>query len=87
MIFLIEYNRPQGKLISFRSFPESERRIAEDARLELELDLLRRGIDHEVVILGAVSEAALRKGNRRYFEDFETLLQSTANAIRIEGEY
>ncbi|HEY4328236.1 MAG TPA: hypothetical protein VGN88_00770 [Phycisphaerae bacterium] len=82
MLFLLEYNRPHGKLISMRSFQESERRVAEDARLELELDLLRRGIDHEVVVLGAPSETILRTANRRYFEDLETLLRSSISEIK-----
>lgn len=75
MLFLIEYDRSSGKLITFRSFEGVERAIAENERLELELDLNRRRVEHEVVILEAASEAAVRKTHRRYFETLEELLQ------------
>lgn len=68
MIFLIEYNRPKGTMVSFREFGESERAEAQRARLELELKLSRDGVDNEVVLLEAKSEQVLRKTHRRYFE-------------------
>jgi hypothetical protein len=49
---------------------------AEDLRLDLELDLNRRGIDHEVVLLEAASEAALRRTHRRYFETPSQIVES-----------
>jgi hypothetical protein len=73
MIFLIEYDRSRGEMVTFEVFPDSERRIAEDARLEIELRLNRQGIDHEVVILEAESEAAVRRTHRRYFETLSEL--------------
>jgi hypothetical protein len=76
MIFLIEYNRSQGLLVTFREFDSSRRREAEDSRLEIELDLNRRGVAHEVVLLEAASEDALRRTHRRYFEDLRQLLKS-----------
>ena len=76
MIFLVEYNRNEGTLITFRNFDDSQRQIAIDRRLEVELDLNRRGIDHEVVLLEAENEAALRRTHRRYFEDLRQLLKS-----------
>ena len=39
MIFLIEYDRKQGQLVTFESFGDSDRKKAEEARLQLELDL------------------------------------------------
>jgi hypothetical protein len=74
MIFLIEYNRGEGKIVTKREFDDSQRRVAEDSRLEMELALNRKGVDHEVVLLEAASEAALRKTHRRYFEDLRELL-------------
>jgi hypothetical protein len=74
MIFLIEYDRAQGRIVSFRNFDESQRREAEDSRLGIELDRNRKGIDHEVVLLDAASEAALRRTHRRYFEDLREIL-------------
>jgi len=77
MIFLIEYDRPTGKLLTFRPFQDSDRSSAQAAKLELELDLHRRGVEREVVFLEAQSEELLRKYYRRYFEDLPTLLQKT----------
>lgn len=76
MIFLIEYNRPEGRIVTFKTFTDSDRSLADQTRLELELDLNRKGIDHEVVILQAGSEDALRRTHRRYFEDAEQILKS-----------
>jgi hypothetical protein len=76
MYFLIEYDRHRGKIVTFTSFDDSQRKKAEDARLDMELDLNRRGIDHEVVILDAASEDAIRRTHRRYFEDLSELVNS-----------
>jgi len=73
MIFLIEYDRRRGHLVSLKRFNQTERRDAERARLELELRLNGRGIKHEVVLLEAASEDALRKTHRRYFETLSEL--------------
>ena len=75
MIFLIEYNRSEGRIVTFRDFDDSQRREAEDSRLGIELDLNRKGIDHEVVLLDAASEDALRRTHRRYFEDLRQILE------------
>ena len=76
MIFLIEYNRPVGHIVTFKIFAETDRARAEDARLAIELDLHRRKIEHEVVLLEASSEQALRRTHRRYFEDPGEILKS-----------
>jgi hypothetical protein len=80
MIFLIEYNRPQGRIVTLRTFKDRERVKAEDLRLELELNLNRRGVEHEVVLLEAVTEQALRRTHRRYFEDLSQLAKSAKPA-------
>lgn len=67
MIFLVEYNRSAGKLVTLRTFRTDASAVARDARSELELVLHRKGIDHEVVLLEAASEAALRETHGRYF--------------------
>lgn len=69
MLFLMEYDRHSGTLVTVRTFKQSEQHQADEARLELELRLNREGIEHEVVLLEAASESALRKSHRRYFED------------------
>ncbi|HYY96190.1 MAG TPA: hypothetical protein VE713_16915, partial [Pyrinomonadaceae bacterium] len=68
MIFLIEYDRSRGQIVTFETFSDSERRAAEDSRLELEIMLNVNNVDHEVVLLEADSEEALRRTHRRYFE-------------------
>ena len=75
MIFLIEYNCPEGRLVKFETFDDLQKHEAERLRLEIELDLNRRGIEHEVVLLEAVSEEALRRTHGRYFESLSSLLK------------
>ena len=76
MIFLIGYNRSEGHIVTFRDFDDSQRREAEDSRLEIELDLNRKGVDHEVVLLEAASKDALYLTHQRYFEDLRQILKS-----------
>jgi hypothetical protein len=78
VIFLIEYDRRRGQIISFETFADSEREKAADARLKIELDLNKRGADHEVVLLEASSEGALRRTHRRYFESPGQIVKSTS---------
>ena len=73
MIFLIEYDRARGTLVSFKTFNESDRLQAEELRLQLELSLKRKQMKHEVVLLEAITEEALRQTHRRYFENIEDL--------------
>ncbi|NOT47967.1 MAG: hypothetical protein HOP17_09510 [Acidobacteria bacterium] len=75
MIFLIEYNRRRGELVTFKRFADDDRRLAANERLQLELELNRRGVEHEVVILEASSEAAVRRTHRRYFETLAELVE------------
>jgi len=73
MLFLIEYNREQGQLVTIKSFADSERKKAEKMRLQLELELNLKDIENEVVLLEAETEQALRRTHRRYFEDLAEL--------------
>ena len=77
MIFLIKYNRREGRIVTLRTFDDSDRREAEQTRLDVELDLHRTRVDHEVVLLEAESEEALRLTHRRYFEDARQIVGST----------
>ena len=77
MLFLIEYNREKGEIVTIRKFDESEKTDAELARLDLELDLRRKGIRHELVILDAIDEARIRRTHRRYFESLEELAKAS----------
>lgn len=76
MLFLIEYNRSQGQIVSFRAFSDSERLQAENSRLEMEIKLNRLGIEREIVLMEAATEAALRRTHRRYFEGLAELVKS-----------
>jgi hypothetical protein len=73
MIFLIEYERTKGKVIYKKSFKDSQKKEAEKSRLELELKLNRDGINHEVVLLEAESENALKITHQRYFSDISEI--------------
>jgi hypothetical protein len=75
MLFLIEYDRNQGKVVTIQEFDDSKK--AQNARLELELKLNRLGISHEVVVLEAATEAALRLTHRRYFENLSELVKAS----------
>ena len=77
MLFLIEYNREKGEIVTIRNFDESEKTEAEAARLELELDLRRSRVKHEVVILDAINEAGVRRTHRRYFESLQELARAS----------
>lgn len=76
MLFLIEYDRSEGTIASMRKFDDSERRVAEDARLNLELELNRQGVEREVVLLQARDEEALRRTHGRYFKDLAALAKN-----------
>jgi len=69
MYFLIEYDRSKGRIIRLESFKDSDKHEAENLRLKIELELKRKAVDHEVVILQAENKDALRQPHRRYFED------------------
>jgi hypothetical protein len=75
MIFLIEYDRSEGQIVTFRNFDNLQRREAEDARLQIEVDDNGKELDREVVLLEAESEDALRLTHRRYFEDLRQMLE------------
>ena len=73
MVFLIQYNRKAGQIVSRFVFQDEERREAQKARLRLEIELNGKGIEDEVVLLQASSEAVLRRTHRRYFENLREL--------------
>jgi hypothetical protein len=77
MLFLIDYDRRAGKLAAIKQFDETRRKEAGDARLALEMEQQRSGVDHEIVLLDAEDETALRKTHRRYFETVEAMVEST----------
>jgi hypothetical protein len=76
MIFLIEYDRNKGRLITLKTFEDTEKRTAENTRLEMELRLRQSGIEREVVLMQAANEKALRRTHRRYFENLGELAKA-----------
>lgn len=82
MLFLIEYDRNRGAVVRIQPFVESEYVAANRARLDLELDLSRRGISREVVFLDAASEDDLRRTHRRYFEGIVELTGAIDDGVR-----
>ena len=76
MIFLLDYDRAAGTLISQRIFADSEMSEAQHARLQLELNLHERGVEREVVLLVAPDEKALRRTHSRYFQTLEELIKA-----------
>jgi len=81
-MFLIEYDRKQGRIVASHKFEDQQRGDAVAMRLELELDNNRKKIDHEVVLLEAASQEALERTHRRYFASLEDL---QAAASRVAG--
>ncbi|MBI5364401.1 MAG: hypothetical protein HZA53_14570 [Planctomycetes bacterium] len=73
MIFLIVYDRPSGRIVTLQEFEYSARPLAEETRLQAELELGRGMASREVVILEAANISALRETHRRYFETLEQL--------------
>jgi len=78
MLFLIEYDRNSGRIVTFKTFDDLEQQKAEDARLKMELELNQLETEHEVVLLEAATEATLRRTHRRYFESLSELLKLPA---------
>lgn len=82
MILLVEYDRGTGKLVSSSEFDDSQRREAEALRLNTELELHRKGIDREVILLEASSKEALQRTHQRYFSNLVDILKSAAQQNR-----
>jgi hypothetical protein len=82
MIYLIQYDRSSGKLIQLLDYTSDKREQAEDARLQLELSLLKKRVPYEVVLLEARNQEELRKTHRRYFEGLEELVSQAPSTNR-----
>lgn len=81
MIFLIEYNRSKGRIVKFKSFHESERLSAEDFHLKIDLELNKKSVNHEVVLLEASSKNALHQTHRRYFENVDEIRNKSIQLV------
>jgi len=74
VLFLLEYDRHNGVLISVNEYPSDHQEAAASDRLALEIELLKSGARHEVVLLEAASKEHLMSTHRRYFEGIEGLV-------------
>ena len=79
MIFLIEYDRRRGRLLTFKPFPDADLEAAQRARLELELKCAGANDSSEIVLLQAESEAAVRRTHRRYFQTAREIIESSTS--------
>jgi len=77
MIFLLEYDRRRGKLLTFKRFSDSERPAAAAARLKLELSRRGAATPPEIVLLEAETEDALRRTHRRYFQTVREIIDAS----------
>ena len=84
MIFLIEYDREQGKLLDLRPFSSHDRKYAQSERLSRELELARHGIVREVVLLEAADRKALERTHRRYFKTASQLAECQVDEYHPE---
>ena len=83
MLFLIEYDRGNEKLVTFQTFTEEQQNEANAARLELELSANRSGLEREIVVLGASTEAQIRRTHGRYFETLGQLATRFQEALAV----
>jgi hypothetical protein len=74
VIYLIEYNRTLGQVVSLREFEDMRRHDAAESRLAIELELNQNQVDHEVVLLEAEDKAALLRTHQRYFVGLKQIL-------------
>jgi hypothetical protein len=79
-IFLLEYDPAGGVLLSLDSYSQALRAEAHAERLRREKENARNRRDHEVVLLEAVSEAALRSTHARYFKTLSELARDLGAA-------
>ncbi len=74
MFFFVQYDRSTGDIVTLQEFSGTQRLQAEDIRLKIELDINQRGLNHEVVLLEADSQDALRRTHQRYFVGVSRML-------------
>jgi hypothetical protein len=79
MWFLLNYDRQQGLIVTLTTFSDLQREQADEARLNLEVELSNENVEREIVLLEAEDEAALRKTHRRYFAKWDALARSASD--------
>lgn len=76
MLFLIEYDRLRGEIVSLATYADDQRDHVDEARLQMELRQRSEAAKREVVVLEAANENALRKTHARYFKSAQALVPS-----------
>ena len=76
MLFLIEYDRLRGEIVSMSTHADDQREQVDEVRLQMELLQRREPAKREVVVLEAANEGALRKTHARYFKSAQALVPS-----------
>jgi len=76
MIYLIKYDRKQGKVLDKKAFASSDRTFAQQERLALELEFRKSGVPYEVVLLEAADEKTLQRVHQRYFKSAREIVES-----------
>jgi hypothetical protein len=82
MLFLIEYDRQRGAIVSLATHADAQREHVEELRLQLELRLRGEAPQREVVVLQAANEDALRRTHARYFKTAEALVPAAPGITR-----
>lgn len=78
MLFLIEYDRLKGEIVSLSTYADDQRGQVDEARLQLELKLRRENTKREVVVMQAADEEALQKTHARFFKSAQALLPTAS---------
>ncbi len=87
MIYYIEYDRDSQKLRELKAFAETDRTKAQAHALARELELSRQGMQLEIVLLEADSEATIRNTHPRYFGDpFSTEMRDVWRNMPVHSE-
>lgn len=77
--FLIVYDRSQSRSLLCERYPAAAHDVAWAARSALTLQHLRE-LNVEVVLIGAASEAVVRRTHARYFQAPDTVVRDAAVA-------
>ncbi len=77
MLFLIQYDRASGMVLSKQAFATEQRAQADENRLVLELRSGAAGTGYEIVVLEAHDESALLRTHARFFSSAEALLETS----------
>jgi hypothetical protein len=76
MIYLVQYDRKQGKILDKKAFPSTDRAFAQRERLTIELEFRKSGMPYEVVLLEAADEEILKRIHQRYFKSASEIVES-----------